>query len=210
MAVQQRAEETRGRILSAAVDCFAQRGYDATSVAELCDCAGVSKGAFYHHFPTKQSVFLELLNRWLETLDTGLDDARSGGENVPDSLRNMAGLAGFIFSAAGEQLPMFLEFLSQASHDPEVWKATVAPYLKYRDFFAELVRQGIAEGSLRPVDADMAARAIVSLAMGVILQGLLDPEGADWGLAMQGGIQMLLLGIAEPAYTVDSDEKGTT
>lgn len=202
MAVQHRAEETRGRIVSAALACFAQSGYEATSVAALCSEAGVSKGAFYHHFPTKQALFLELLNAWLETLDAGLKSARLDAASVPESLRGMAGMAGFVLSAAGEQLPMFLEFMTQAAHDAEVWKATVAPYVRYRDFFADLVRQGIAEGSLRPVDPEITAEAIVSLAVGVILQGLLDPKGADWGRVMQGAMQMFLQGIAKPDYLV--------
>jgi len=208
MAVQQRAEETRGRILSAALACFAQSGYETTSVATLCNHAGVSKGAFYHHFPTKQALFLELLNAWLETLDAGLKLARLDAASVPQSLQGMAGMAGFVLSAAGEQLPMFLEFMRQAAHDPEVWKATVAPYVRYREFFADLVRQGVAEGSLRPIDPQMAAETIVSLALGVILQGLLDPKGADWGQVMQGAVQMLLQGIAAPDFIIQ-EEKGT-
>jgi AcrR family transcriptional regulator len=208
VAVQQRAEETRGRILGAAADCFSQRGYDSTSVAEICECAGVSKGAFYHHFPTKQAVFLELLAQWLRTLDAGLDAACAGTGSVPESLQNMAGMAGFVFSAAADQLPMFLEFLTQSAYDPAVWKVTIAPYWKYRAFFAEMVRQGVTEGSLRPIDAEMTAQAIVSLAVGVILQGLLDPQGADWGLVMKGAMQMLLEGIAQP-YFAPTEEKGT-
>ena len=74
---QRRAEETRARILAAAEACFASGGYDATSVAEICQHAGVTKGALYHHFPTKQSIFLALLRDWLDRLDAGLDALRA-------------------------------------------------------------------------------------------------------------------------------------
>ena len=53
MAVQQRGEETHNRILDAAMEAFARDGYDDTSVAEICNLAGVTKGGFYHHFPSK-------------------------------------------------------------------------------------------------------------------------------------------------------------
>ena len=59
--MQQRSEETRTHILKAALDLFSKNGYDATSVANICQAAGVSKGAFYHHFASKHSVFQALL-----------------------------------------------------------------------------------------------------------------------------------------------------
>ena len=61
--MQARSHETRSRILQSAIDLFSKEGYDATGVAEICTAAGVSKGAFYHHFPTKQALFLALLDR---------------------------------------------------------------------------------------------------------------------------------------------------
>ncbi len=195
MPVQQRAEETRVRILEAAAECFAQRGYEAAGVAEICERAGVSKGAFYHHFPSKQDLFMALLNDWLEALDVGLRRVRAEAANVPDALRNMAGMVGFVLISAGERLPMFLEFWTQAARDPDVWAATIAPYRRYREFFAELMRAGVAEGSLRPVDAEVVAQIIVSLAVGTILQGLLDPQGADWNHSLIQGIETILASL---------------
>ena len=195
MPVQQRAEETRTRILSAAADCFAQQGYEAASVADICERAGVSKGAFYHHFPSKQELFLALLGDWLGGLDAQLRAVRQGAATVPDALREMAGMAAFVLGSAGERLPMFLEFWTQAAHDPDVWAATIAPYRRYRDFFADMLGAGVAEGSLRPVDAEVAAQAVVALAVGMILQGLLDPDGADWGRSVREGIELLLKGL---------------
>lgn len=192
MPLQQRGEETRARILSAAEECFAQHGYEAAGVAEICERAGVSKGAFYHHFASKQDLFMALLGNWLDGLDAGLRAVRSQTATVPDALRDMAGMVGFVLSSAGERLPMFLEFWTQAARDPEVWAATIAPYRRYRAFFAELVQAGVAEGSLRPVDAEVVAQVIVSLAVGTILQGLLDPDGTDWNRSLRQGIEIIL------------------
>ncbi|HIP97184.1 MAG TPA: TetR/AcrR family transcriptional regulator [Anaerolineae bacterium] len=192
MTPQQRGEETRIRILEAAEKCFAQHGYDATGVAEICRRAGVSKGAFYHHFSGKQAVFLELLNRWLAGLDTQLEAARAGAETVPEGFLRMASMVRHVFEAADEQLPIFLEFWTKAAHDPTVWRATIAPYRRYRAFFSDMIEAGIAEGTLQPVDPDTAAQVIVSLAVGLLLQGLLDPNGADWGQVAQEGVQMIL------------------
>ena len=192
-----RAEETRERILAAAEDCFAHYGYDATGVAEICQRAGVSKGAFFHHFPTKQAVFLELLERWLAKLNEQLAPLRAGGSTVPDALLQMAGMAKQAFELARGRLLLFLEFLSKAARDPKVWQATITPYRHLRAFFAEMIEAGIAEGTLRPVDPDAAANAILSLAIGLVLQAAMDPEGANWGQIAKGSMQVLLRGIQQ-------------
>lgn len=193
--MQQRGEETRERILQAATTSFAEHGYDATPVKAICREAGVSKGAFYHHFSSKQDVFLELLHGWLSKIDRRLADLQADRVDMPEQLMAMTDMICDVFDAAGDQLPMFLEFWSQAAHDPQVWEATRVPYRRYRAFFAAMIEAGITEGSLRPVDPDTTARVIVSLAVGLVLQGLLDAEEADWGQVTKDGVSMLLEGI---------------
>lgn len=195
MSPQQRGEETRSRILDAAGECFARNGYDATGVAEICQHAGVTKGAFYYHFPSKQSLFIELLNRWLADLDTQLRAVQAGAATVPEGLLRMTGMAQHVFQMADGRLPIFIEFLTAARHDPALWQAVIAPYRRYRDFFAGIVEAGIAEGTLQPVDPNAAAQVIVSLAAGLVLQGVFDPKGADWGQVAQESVQMLLEGM---------------
>jgi multicomponent K+:H+ antiporter subunit C len=121
--------------------------------------------------------------------------ARGEAATVPDGLLHMADQAGRIFRDARGQLPMFLEFWTQASQHPEFWQETVAPYRSYQSSFAALIEAGIAEGSLRPVNAAVASRAIVAVAVGVLLQGLLDPQGADWGKVMTESMRMMLEGL---------------
>jgi AcrR family transcriptional regulator len=195
LRTQKRGEETRARILDAAAAGFAEQGYDGTSVAEICQRAGVSKGAFYHHFSSKQTLFLELLERWLDVVDSQLEEMRTAETTVPEQLLAMTDMIRQVFRAAEDQLPVFLEFWARATHDPATWEATIAPYRRYRRIFAGTIENGMAEGTLRTVDADTAARVVVSLAIGVVVQGLLDTGGADWGAVASRGIEMLLEGI---------------
>lgn len=197
MAVQQRAADTRASILAAATACLVEHGYDATSVVEICRRAGVSKGAFYHHFPSKHDLFLELLNRWLTELDGQLEATGLQALSVPEGLLAMATTFQQVFGQARGQLPMFLEFWTQSARDATVWQATIEPYHRYRDFLARLVANGVAEGSLRPVDPASTARLILALVIGVLLQGLLDPDGTDWGRLGQTGMTLLLDGMRQ-------------
>jgi len=198
MPAQARGIETRARILVAARQCFSQSGYDATGVSEICAAAGVTKGAFYHHFVSKQAVFLELLQQWLRDLEDQLTSLRGQASSVPEALRSMAAMLPAIVETARGQIALFLEFLIQARRDPAVWQATIEPYRRYRSLFSRLIRDGIEEGSLRPVDAESASLWLVSLAVGLLLQAVLDPDGADWGRAAQQAVESMLIARRSP------------
>ena len=190
--MQQRSQDTHNRILMAAVSEFSQNGYDATSVAQICNAASVSKGAFYHHFTSKQALFLELFESWLNLLDQQLNLIRSQANSVPDALILMTDLMGDIYRSAGGNLPIFLEFWNQARHDPDVWQEVIDPYRRYQQYFANIIQEGITEGTLMEVDPQSTAQVMVSLAVGLLLQGTLDPEGSDWPKVTRYGFQLIL------------------
>ena len=201
MKHQERAERTRQQLIEAAVKCFAEQGYDGTGVAMICERAQVSKGAFYHHFDTKQAIFLALMQQWLEGLDHQLDAFQTSMQSVPEGLHSMTGLLGTVLDVGGDQLPMYLEFWSRATRDPQVWQETIAPFHRYHAFFGSLLRTGMDEGSIREVNANHAARVLVAFAVGLLMQGLLEPEGVDWAEVSDLGMDMLMNGLMEAAHT---------
>lgn len=191
--MQQRSEETHTHILEAALKRFAIQGYNAASIDQICTDAGVSKGAFYHHFPSKQTVFLALFEGWLETVDAGLEAARQ--DTVPETFLRMTQILPAVLAAADDRLPMFLEFWLQASRDETIWKASIAPYRRYQEYFAALIQQGIDEGSFAPVDPQSAAQMVVAMAVGFLLQAVLDPGAADWERVVREGLGIVMKGL---------------
>lgn len=176
--MQQRSEETRSRILESAIKLFSTRGYNKASVDHICAEAGISKGAFYHHFKSKQALFLALLDGWLQAIDNAIEASKN--KTAPETFMQMTEAFPYIFKTTGDGLPMFLEFWLQASRDKNVWEASIAPYRRYHRHFTSLIKKGVEEGSFVEVDPELASRMIVSTAMGLLLQSLLDPKGADW------------------------------
>jgi AcrR family transcriptional regulator len=187
--------ETRSRILKAAEECFARYGYDSTGVAEICRAASVSKGALYHHFPSKQAIFVEMFEIWMHGFSGQMERIREEAGSVPDALLRMVQMTGLVFQRAAGQLPLFIEFLTKASRDPDTWRATIAPYKFFREFFADLIRRGIEEGSLGPVDPELSARMIVSFGAGLVMQGVFDPEGGRWVEVGEQGMKTILQGM---------------
>lgn len=193
--MQARSEETRTRIEQTAMRLFAEKGYDSTGVAEICQSAEVSKGAFYHHFPSKQELFLGLLGEWLQGVDQGLAGASREAASVPDALLAMAAQMREIFAAADGRVQIFLEFWNQARHDPEIFRAFVAPFRRYQEFFAGIVRRGTEEGSFRQLDPQAAGLALVALAVGMIVQGVLEPGAAAWDQVTREAVRLLMDGM---------------
>ena len=79
--------------------------------------------------------------------------------------------------------------------DPEVWGAMAEPYRRYRDYFASLIEAGIAEGALQPMNPETGASVVVALAVGLLIQGLFDPQGGDWARVSEEGMKVLLKGF---------------
>ena len=87
----ERSERSRAQILDTALKLFAHRGYGATSVRDIAEEAGLSKGNVYHHFPDKESIFRALLDRYFDAMSTPdfpFNRALATG-TFPDNLEQM-------------------------------------------------------------------------------------------------------------------------
>ncbi|MES2549996.1 MAG: TetR/AcrR family transcriptional regulator [Pseudomonadota bacterium] len=76
--------EARARLIDAARSLIRQRGFAATSVDDLCAAAGVTKGAFFHHFASKEALGVALVEDW--TVMTGAMFAAHPYNTLPDPL----------------------------------------------------------------------------------------------------------------------------
>jgi AcrR family transcriptional regulator len=188
--MQQRSEETRAKIIESAIKLFSARGFNAARVDDICAEAGISKGAFYHHFKSKQELFLALLDGWLKTIDNAIEASKE--LTAPETFMQITEAFPYIFATAGEGLPMFLEFWLQASRDEKIWQASISPYRRYHKYFTLLIKKGVDEGSFVEVNPELTSRMIISTAMGLLLQSLLDPKGAKWEKVARDSTTMLV------------------
>ena len=118
-----------------------------------------------------------------------LDQHREDYHALQTALELIGTLLQLIKDAPEEVLPLYrrtrelseaLEFWMQASRDKKIWDASISPYRRYHKYFTSLIKKGVDEGSFVEVDPELASRMIVSTAMGLLLQSLLDPKGAKW------------------------------
>jgi len=160
------AAETRERLLRAAADVFAERGYEGTRVADIAAAAGVSNGALYAHFSSKADLLVDALRTHGRRLLADLFAA--------DPNRSVTEL----LLAIGRWLPrrrdprgyLIVEALVAARRDQDVARP-MRDYIGERaDWLSELVRLAQAGGELDPVLSPNAlAHFCLLLAMGSAL-----------------------------------------
>jgi len=147
---------TRARIMAAAEERFAAFGYRRTGIAEIARHAGVAPGTLYRYFENKEEIFRavmrEGLARWLETArrvlaepGTALERLARLGEASVDHNRENA-LLNSVYRRDGEIIfaPLLEELHEQLVHE------NVA-------MIADVIRDGIREGTLREVDPERTA-----------------------------------------------------
>jgi AcrR family transcriptional regulator len=160
------AAETRERLLRAAADMFAERGYDGTRVADIAAAAGLSNGALYAHFSSKAELLVGALRAHGRQLLAELF-ATDPSRSVTDLLL-----------AVGRCLPrrrepsgyLIVEALVAARRDQDV-AVPMRDYMGERaDWMADLMRVAQAGGELDPaLSPDALAHFCLLLAMGSAL-----------------------------------------
>ncbi|MBU4483657.1 MAG: TetR/AcrR family transcriptional regulator [Actinobacteria bacterium] len=187
-----RSKTTKDSILKAAAIYLAEKGYNKTDVDEICKKASVTKGAFYHHFSSKQELFLEMLDLWMKRVASQLDLNELKPKNTLELLLSIPGKFKPVFEEVDSQLPIFLELYIKSISDPELNKIVLKSYNDFLTFFTVTIKKGIGEGSIKKVNPDDAAKVLFSLTIGLLMQGLLNPEGEDWVELSKKSIRLIL------------------
>jgi TetR/AcrR family transcriptional repressor of nem operon len=97
--------EARGRLIEAARALVRQKGFGATSVDEVCAAAGVTKGAFFHHFATKEALGVALVEDWTEM--TAAMFAAHAYNAAPDPLDRVLAYLDLRRAILGQPIPDF-------------------------------------------------------------------------------------------------------
>lgn len=152
-------EQTRTRILDAAEELFAQRGYSAASLDEIAETAGYSKGAVYSNFTGKDELFLALMQRRAEREA----EAATAGADRPGAPA---------VEASGWALAT-LDFFLSAVRKPGLREALAQGYRETRERLGPALAPQGAGGWATPQERATLAMAIGS---GLIIQAALDAD----------------------------------
>jgi len=142
------------RLLAAATRLFADQGYDRTSVQEIVEAAGVTKGALYHYFGSKDDLLHEVYARVLRVQQERLDAFANADAPVEERLRRAA--ADVVVTTIENLDDAMIFFRSMHHLSPEKNKQVRAERRRYHERFRALIEEGQETGVFsRATSADL-------------------------------------------------------
>jgi AcrR family transcriptional regulator len=163
-----KADNTRDKILDAALNIFATKGYHDTRMDEIVEESSTSKGAIYFHFPNKERLFLALVDQFADLLERrvvdAVDEAGAGMERVKAALQAC-------LDTFGRYRRPAKILLVQAVGLGNVFEKK---RVEVNDRFALLIKryldEAVAMGELRPVDTEIVAYAWMGAIYGIVIR----------------------------------------
>ncbi|MEX0684283.1 MAG: TetR family transcriptional regulator [Dehalococcoidia bacterium] len=170
-------EETRQKLLDAALIVFAAHGFERATVDEIVREAGFSKGAFYVHFESKEDLFWEMLRERIAAQQDSLRQSLEPGLGVEENQRRI--LDALFDTRRREPLSpaVYYEFTAHAMRNDKVRERLADFYASWHEFVTETLTMGRAAGVIRDdVDISLQASALMATFEGAMIQSQLAPE----------------------------------
>ena len=160
MARNKYPEETVGKILDTAERMFIEKGYDKTSLQDIIQETGLSKGAIYHHFTSKEDIFYSVCDRIGQRNAVILAKVRDDSSlNGLDKLRKI-----FKVSMHPERQAKMFSMMPYLLDNAKFLAAEMQSiFTEVPEFVEPIIRQGVADGSIRTDHPKELAEAMILL-----------------------------------------------
>ncbi|MDO3411145.1 TetR/AcrR family transcriptional regulator [Saccharibacillus sp. CPCC 101409] len=189
------AEEARTLILSHARDLFIEKGYDRTTMDDVCAATGMSKGNLYHHFKNKEILYKQLIAEHVKRFtDSWLE---SPGPALPPAEQLLAYAAHYGRDCENPLLQSAEEFVRSLKPDSDTLQDMQSMLARSGDTLRGIVEKGLASGTFLGAGTEPLAFAILSLLTGtsqlcLALPPMSGDEYADYHVR---AVRLLLHGI---------------
>ena len=182
-------DSVRQRLLGAATDLFARKGYAATTVREIVDSARVTKPVLYYYFQNKEGIYLELMRQTFSNVDYLVDFSRGEKGSAREKLLRFCDQAFTLFLKNTEAIRVMYAIYYGPRQGAPFFDFD-GYHLKFLEAIRALVEEGIRKGEFRKGEAENMAWAIVG-AVNVAMQVQLSHP--EMGLGREGLARVLNL-----------------
>jgi AcrR family transcriptional regulator len=170
-------EETRQRILEAALQLFSERGYDGTATRAIAALAGVNEVTLFRHFGSKNSLFQAVLrhNSAIPDFESTLREQLTG-----DFRQDLLILAEQFLTMLYARRKEIIMLLAEAERRPEMLEMVAFVPLQQRQVVSNYLKGQMEQGNMRPLDPLLAAQGLLGMLFTYCLGQSLLPENLRW------------------------------
>ncbi|WP_438484427.1 TetR/AcrR family transcriptional regulator [Streptomyces sp. S186] len=172
-----RRPQTTARLLDAALATFADRSFHGASIEEICERAGLTRGAFYSNYRTKEELFFALFDLHARRVVDRLAAAVDEMQDSEDPLRALIARTSALDEAERRWYLLSTEFTLHAIRHPDTARTLAEHDRRLRAEIARLLAALFDRLGRRPtVDLDSLARLVTALHEGSLAQSLVEPD----------------------------------
>ncbi len=201
---RQQRQLTRSRLIDAAADVFARRGFHGASVDDVAAEAGFTKGAVYSNFGSKEDLFLAVLDAHVGRRIEQVEHTLTAVETL-DDVRAAAREVARLMQGERDLWILVMEFWLHAMRDHRLRRRLAHLYATWRTQVGALLQDRFAELGLPlpAAEADLAG-ALIALTEGTALQALVE-RGAIDPDRYADSVALLVAGMAAAGLDIDLD-----
>jgi len=192
MTQEERKKTAINNILDAAEEYVQKNGVSDIDINKICKSAGLTKGAFYHHFHNKQHLLLSLFNRWIVKVSSEIKLTEYKDTDPVDLIIQIIDSISPAFIRSTNQLPIFLELYVRAINDKKLKKYVVESYNSFISFFSEVLKNGMDRGFVKKGNYEQLSKILFSLTLGLLIQGLINPDSENWQKIAKKSVSLIL------------------
>lgn len=196
-AVQERSKTRRQRLLDAALEVFTSHGYSDAAIDQIARASDTSKGGLYFHFPSKQALFLALLDEASTALLADVETAMVA-ETGPLA-RGDAALREVLHAFGGHRLLARLLLIDAIGAGKEFAAKLDELHAAFAALIARCLDDAVAQGLIPPQDTRLAAQAWYGAVNHVVLRWLMTGEPRRLEDAYPALRRLLLYGVSGAA-----------
>src|SRR5882672_4029982 len=159
---RRRKDARPGEIVTAALACFAERGFAATRLEDVASRAGITKGTLYLYFPNKEELFKAVVRQAVvPNIALGEALVAESTEPAPVVLEQLVARLSVAMVAPASAIPKIV--VAEAGNFPDIARFYLEEVIQRGlGLFRRVLKTGIAQGEFRPMDVGCTAYCIVA------------------------------------------------
>jgi AcrR family transcriptional regulator len=173
-----RRAQTRQRLLDAAREVFAREGFGRSTVEQVCEAAGFTRGAFYSNFTSLDELFLEMWAHESAALLSRLDDVAADAPKVNDVRSGVEQVLGALPIDA-EWFQITSEFTAHAVRTPGLAQVMAQREEAIQEALFPVIDRLLAHIGRKVTDWDALGRSLVAAYDGTLVQLAVEPDSQD-------------------------------